>query len=87
MQSVKDTTLIEKRKFVEQGKALDAFEVELLAMKKYGRKFRREIAKVFEISEVQISNAFNGKAPFILFKINELLNTKIEAADKEVNSN
>ncbi|MBK7979326.1 MAG: hypothetical protein IPK06_04840 [Ignavibacteriae bacterium] len=33
MQSVKETTLIEKRKFVEQGKALDAFEVELLAMK------------------------------------------------------
>lgn len=87
MQTVKETPHTEKLKIVEKGKALDTFQIELLAMKKFGRKFRREIAKVFEISEVQISNAFNGKAPFVLFKINEFLNSNIEAVDKGISEN
>lgn len=67
-------TLSQKQKLVQIGKKLNAEDIELKAIKKYGiKKYRKELADKFDVTESFISMAFNKKAPSMLAQIKELV--------------
>jgi len=59
---------------IEKGKKLNPVEVELRAIKKYGRKeYRKELMKALGGSTALYTYAFSGRAPSKLYEINEHL--------------
>ena len=68
-----DLTLKEKKKLVAKGKKLDPIKIKYAAELAVGKDFRKELAKQFDCSTVLITNAFSGKAPALLFRINQYI--------------
>jgi hypothetical protein len=67
-------TLSQKLKLAQVGKKLNSEDIELKAIKKYGiKKYRKDLADKFDVTESFISMAFNRKAPSMLARIKELV--------------
>jgi hypothetical protein len=87
MESLRQIPHSEKLQIAEEGKKLDPLEVEISAIRKYGnRKHRKHLAEHFDVTHALVGMAFNGKSPFLLFKINEFLINNINGEDQVVNS-
>ena len=71
--------LKEKRKLAQKGKKLNPPDIELLAIKKLGKKdYIRLLRDHFDCSAMTIHNAFNGYANSNLFEINKYLKSIVE---------
>lgn len=75
MQPVKEIPHSTKIKLAPKGRELDPFEVELAAIRKFGiRSYRQRLEEHFDCSKTLIFYAFNKKAPFMLYMINNYVN-------------
>lgn len=77
----------EQRKLVHKGQLLNTKDVELASIKKFGLKeYRKKLSELLNISQARVSHAFSGIAPYLLYRINQLVTVNITHEESVVNS-